>query len=919
MAPPPSRSPGSGQPDREPRATPAKASSGRLRYRLGAVVLVLALVPLVAATTLVFIEAQRARSEKSDVDSVADDVTRLVQLTDLRIALLEERNWRIAGTWVAFFPSNTAATEAIEAIDVEDELVAATGRVDYLVETLGLTEELAEPLDRARTADAGSIFAIGDDYGDLELAMAARSHLVMNQLMTNAGNLEDGGRLISALRVLEATTTARQAISAEIHHFYTVGVFGQYGIAGAYDELGLERSIRTRALSDIDRIGSAGSSVATTLAVIDGSTELQTYETAIDQLLDPSSGDSDRFELTRINEFLAITATATNLYLELVNSAGIDALNASTSLQFEVVRRDQRALGLLSMLIVCTTWLGWFAYRSLLAPIANLALRAQQIRDGDVEADPAPLTGPIEVRAATSAINEAAEQLKLAELQATALAAGDLQHSSLGQPIQGELGASLQKAVRTLASSLSEREDFRRRMRYEATHDGLTQLSNRRAALTRLEQGLARTERTGNRLAVLLFSLDWFKEINDHRGHPAGDMVLQIVARRLSGGVRPGDHVGRLGGDEFVVIAEPVENEEEALGLAERIRQVLQQPMEIDGDILKIGASIGIALSSDSSVDAVGLLHDADLAVDRVKQHGKGGVEFCTDELRASVAAKADFEQAIRKAIADDEFVLHYQPLIAAGTGRCRGVESLVRWERPGVGLQQPGAFIPHAEESDLIIEIDNWVLRATAEQLVKWEAARINEGLTVGVNISGRHLNSPSFVQDVLRPFQQFGIDPRRLVVEITESSLLDDLPSAAGKLTVLRSHGVQVAIDDFGTGFTSLAHLRSLPIDVLKIDRSFTKEDSSASLLKLIVDIGHLLDVEVVAEGIETADQAETLITIGADVLQGFLYGRPEPASESIWLGLGGDRRSVTARNGALRESPRVRTAASPGHPGE
>ena len=889
-----------------------------MRYQLGAVVLVLALVPLVAATTLVFIEARQARIEKGEVESAADDVTRLVQLTDLRISLLEERNWRIASVWVGFFPSNAAATEAIESIDVEQELATATDRVDYLIDALGLTAELEDRLIDARTGDAGSIFAIGGEYREIELTLANQSDLVMNRLMDSAGNLQNGGRLISALRVLETTTTARQAISAEIHLFLAVGVFGPYGIADAYDELVLERSIRIRALTDIDRIGSAGSSVSTTLALIDDSADIDAYEAAIDRLLEPSTDQSAGFDLTRVDELLSITTTATNLYLELVNSAGVDALNASASMQFEVVRRDQRALGLLSLLIVCTTWLAWFAYRSLLAPIAGLSLRAQQIRDGDTEADPAPLTGPIEVRQATSAINEAAEQLKLAELQATALAAGDLQHESLGQPIHGELGASLQKAVRTLASSLAEREDFRQRMRYEATHDGLTQLSNRRAALTRLEQGLARTERTGTRLAVLLFNLDWFKEINDHRGHPVGDMVLQIVARRLTGGVRPGDHVGRLGGDEFVVIAEPVDGDEEALGLAERIRQVLTQPMEIDGDMLAIGVSVGIALSSGNAADAADLLHDADLAVDLVKRHGKGGVEFCTDELRASVAAKANFEQAIRQAIADDEFVLHYQPLIAAATGRCVGVESLIRWERPGVGVEQPGAFIPHAEESDLIIEIDNWVLRAAAEQLVKWEAARINEGLTVGVNISGRHLNSPSFVQDVLRPFREYGIDPRRLVVEITEGSLLDDLPSAAGKLTVLRSHGVRVAIDDFGTGFTSLAHLRSLPIDVLKIDRSFTRDDSSASLLKLIVDIGHLLDVEVVAEGIETANQAEMLSSIGADVLQGFLYGRPEPASESIWLGLGGDRRAVTGVKHADREST-VRTAASPGRPGE
>lgn len=870
------------------------AVDGRPRYRLSAVLLVLALVPLVAAGVLVSLEANRARTEKGDVELVADDVTRLILLTDLRIELLEERNWRIATSWLDVLPFDSLAIDAIGAIDVEEEMAQSIERIDHLVATLQLTR-IGEEIETVRSSPDGSTLDITTAYGSLESLVARESDLVMNRLTTNAGDLNDGGRLISTIRVLEATVTARQALSAEINYFYAMQFAGRSEIGDSFNGLVIEQSARQRALADIDGIGPVGSSVASTLDAIGRSPEVEVYETSAAQLVAAGDSSPQAPIIGSVNESLRITSATTDLYLDLVNSAGVDAFEASAALQAAAIRRDQRALGALTLLVFGTSLLAWFAYRSLLAPIANLALRAQQVRDGHTDADPVPLTGPVEVRQATSAINEAADQLKLAERQATALAAGDLGHDSLGQPILGELGASLQQAVRTLASSLSEREDFRRRMTYEATHDGLTQLSNRRAAMARLEQGLARTERTGTTLAVLLIDLDWFKEVNEHRGHSAGDLVLQIMARRLAGSVRAGDHVGRLGGDEFVVIAEPVENADETLELAERITAKLLEPMEIDGASLTVGVSVGIALSTGTG-DAAALLHDADLAVDQVKRRGKGGVEFCTSELRASVAAKADFEQAIRKAILDDEFVLHYQPIVDPRTGRCKGIESLIRWDRPGWGLEAPASFIPHAEESDLIVEIDNWVLRAAAEQLVRWEAAGINEDVTIGVNVSGRHLNSPSFVQEVLRPFRDYGLDPGRLVIEITESSLLDDLPSAAGKLTLLQSEGVKIAIDDFGTGFTSLAHLKSLPVDILKIDRSFTKEESSASLVKLIVDIGHLLGHEVVAEGIEIQDQADRMSRTGADLLQGYLFGRPAPASESIWLGLSGPLPAAT-----------------------
>jgi diguanylate cyclase (GGDEF)-like protein len=380
----------------------------------------------------------------------------------------------------------------------------------------------------------------------------------------------------------------------------------------------------------------------------------------------------------------------------------------------------------------------------------------------------------------------------LAERQARALADGDLTNPALSERAPGLLGASLQTAVQTLAESLDEREEFRARLAHEAAHDGLTSLPNRNASLAQLQRGVSRTRRNAAMLAVMFVDLDGFKDINDGQGHQAGDDVLREIAERLLRSVRDGDHVGRLGGDEFLVVAEPVSGVDEALRLAERLQAAVSQPTVINGRAFHVNASIGVALTDAASdLTADELLRDADLAVYKAKALGRGRIELCDEDLRSEVRRRAALESSLRRAIDGDGFDLLYQPVIDRRTGRTTAVEALIRWDTPGDGTMPPPELIELAERSDLIVDIDNWVIERVVRQLSEWDATAMSD-VPISINISARHFGSERVVANILGAIAAAGVAPSRLAVELTESALLADLDSAAAKLQALRQAGI-------------------------------------------------------------------------------------------------------------------------------
>jgi diguanylate cyclase (GGDEF)-like protein len=444
--------------------------------------------------------------------------------------------------------------------------------------------------------------------------------------------------------------------------------------------------------------------------------------------------------------------------------------------------------------------------------------------------------------------------------------------------------ARMNLAIDHIVTANRQRQELQDDLAYQATHDSLTNVPNRAQALRLIQGALYRAQRSGSIIGLLFVDLDYFKVVNDRFGHATGDAVLCAAAEAMKQQVRAGDVVARLGGDEFVILLEAVDSQASGVEVAERVVAAIRAAgTSHRGAEVSIGASIGVAFSMDGGTDADRLLAEADAAVYRAKSCGRGRVEVFDESLRSELYERANFETAVRAGLRDGEFLLHYQPIVDVRTQLIRGYEALIRWVRPGVGLVSPDQFIPTAEASKLICEIDRWVLDEALRQLAEWErsGAPGAEQLTIAVNISGVHISDRRIVDDVCSALATSGVAADRLVLEITETVLIDE-PLAIRHLEILRELGVSVSIDDFGTGYNSIVKLQHLPVDGIKIDRSFLSSTHPAAgrLLALIVQAAHAFGLPVVAEGVENSEQLSALQTVACESAQGFLFARPMTA---------------------------------------
>jgi diguanylate cyclase (GGDEF)-like protein len=419
-----------------------------------------------------------------------------------------------------------------------------------------------------------------------------------------------------------------------------------------------------------------------------------------------------------------------------------------------------------------------------------------------------------------------------------------------------------------------------RELSHQALHDNLTGLPNRALVLDRAEQLLARAARQPGMVAGALFiDIDGFKHVNDNLGHAAGDQLLRIVGERLQDAVREQDTVGRHGGDEFVVLFEATPDEETLYLLADRLTEVLREPVELaDGrKIYSITASIGVAAGEHASPDA--LLRDADLALYAAKAAGKDRYTLFEAHMCSGQNGRLELEKDLSAALQEQQFFLFYQPIFDLASRELVSVEALIRWQHPTRGVVAPESFIPLAEESGLIVPIGRWVLDEACRQAAAWAERGIQIG--VSVNASAYQLGRRDFAEDVRRAIGRSGLEPSSLTLELTETTLMRHLPAACERLEEVKALGVQVAIDDFGTGYASLSYLQRIPVDVLKVDKSFvaalSEGGQSRALLQAIIGVGRALSLAVVAEGIEEPDQLSTLEEIGCELAQGFFLGRP------------------------------------------
>jgi diguanylate cyclase (GGDEF)-like protein/PAS domain S-box-containing protein len=448
------------------------------------------------------------------------------------------------------------------------------------------------------------------------------------------------------------------------------------------------------------------------------------------------------------------------------------------------------------------------------------------------------------------------------------------------------------KAYRMAGSQtdITERKLTEQQLLHDAFHDSLTKLPNRALFTDLLARSLGRAQRRADyRFAVLFIDVDRFKVVNDSLGHTVGDELLKAITRRIERCVRPGDTVARLGGDEFTILVDDIGNSSDATRVADRIQRELEQPFSVSEHEVFTSASIGIALSASGYDRADDLLRDADIAMYRAKALGKARYEVFDTAMHSTAKALLELETDLRRAIERNEFRLQYQPVVSLETGRITGFEGLVRWQHPQRGLIGPAAFIPIAEETGLIIPIGRWVLREACRQMREWQDRhRASRDLTISVNLSGKQFAQARLVEEVDQALRDSGLAPSLLRLEITESAVMEDAPSAMATIDQLRALHVKVDIDDFGTGYSSLSYLQRFEIDNLKIDRSFVSSMGSdrgenAEIVRTIVTLARHLGMDAVAEGVETPDQLALLSELGCHRVQGFLFAGPVEGGEA------------------------------------
>ncbi|MBT9569322.1 MAG: EAL domain-containing protein [Thiobacillus sp.] len=416
-----------------------------------------------------------------------------------------------------------------------------------------------------------------------------------------------------------------------------------------------------------------------------------------------------------------------------------------------------------------------------------------------------------------------------------------------------------------------------------AHHDVLTGLPNRVLMYDRLAQAIALTRRTGKQLAVLFMDLDRFKHINDSLGHSVGDQLLQSVGRRLLACVRQSDTISRQGGDEFVALIPDIDHAEDAALAAQKMLAAIALPHRIEQHDLHIGASIGISIYPDDGLDAETLIKHADTAMFHAKDKGRNTYAFFEQRMTTRAIARQSIEASLRLALERQEFVLHYQPKINLRSATIVGIEALVRWHHPQRGLLEPAQFVPIAEDSGLILPLGRWVLREACRQARAWQDAGLPP-ITVAVNTSALEFRTGDFLEYVRATLDESRLDPRYLELELTESVLMRDAASSNSLLHALADLGIKLAIDDFGTGYSSLSYLRQFPINTLKIDRSFVNQITSnpddATIVTAVISMGRDLKQRVIAEGVETAEQAAFLMAQHCDEGQGHYFSRPVEA---------------------------------------
>ena len=874
-----------------------------VRTKLPNISVLLVIFGLVLIVPLTFVAVLQLRSASADVEAasrVQQSADRLATLVRLQPAVNDEilTSGLAAGEASAFnqFPGGGALL-SVDGDIAEDDAIA---RVDELLEELGSSEISNQILTARASIDESveSVIGAGSQYDEVQFTLNLEVKRTITELNSAAG--ATGNESTSEAATLTAAAAELQSATVELDGLWFLLEVAEFIPTSADDVSRFSTGLRQfdERSTILENLVPAAGPVRDSWSNVRFSEELNRvlpqYRLTSDRLiregLDANTTgvvtglDLENVTITEITSALAL---AERIERNLVDSEALsdrlDELLETTIAELSTSAENslddangRRRISQFSLLAAAFVALLTFAVVVLLIskPMRRLADVAEKISMGQLDVQ-IPETGPREIRTGARALNEALASLRHVESQAVAIAEQRLDDPVLDDAAPGALGSSLQIAVTRLAGSVAERDEIQVRLQHEATHDSLTQLPNRRALTGHLQDRYESDEEFG----LLFIDLDDFKVLNDTYGHRAGDEVLSDIASRLRLAMDSAAFVARLGGDEFVIVTEPVSSPEDVRAIAARALAEVRQPVVLTEATITPCASIGAALSG-SAAGPGKLLRDADLALYESKERSKGSIVVCDNELRQSVDGKIALHEAIQHGIDNGEFVLHYQSAVSAKNHSINYREALIRWDRGNGKLTGPFDFIPIAEDSDLIIEIDRWVLDEVGRTIA--ESPAMFDGSPIAMNISARHLSSGRLAANVTSMIQRYDIDPSSLIIEVTETALLDDFDAAEKDLAEIRELGVLVALDDFGTGYMSLAYLRSFPVDILKIDKSFVQQldySENRSILQLIIDTGHVLSLRIVAEGVETLAHSKRLTAMGADILQGYWFAKPGP----------------------------------------
>ena len=851
---------------------------------------VIALIPLLAVGLFAGAAINRRWEDARSSAEVTDRLTTIGLLMQLQLHLDEELLPSQASVQASTFGVTVAEVGALLGFDVGKGIIVARDAVDITLDRIAedgvvdLSESVRQIAQMRVGIDDGSIAAtdIRRAINSIGGAIATLAKVQVAEVQSVARQL-DNDRVERAIHDLLLVHELVNTSNRQLPMLFDA-MLGS--LAGGSPTSALELARVTgwyRVTADRFDSELQGTPAVAWQALRSNPSNAR-FENAIDDLLADGASSVGPANVSELAGLVSSGFARSLAHFNVFEAASVDSVAAADAASQTATDELRNYTMFVAAVMVATVLLLVLVARSISRPLRRLVHVAERVDAGSIAGVTMPRSrGPREVRVVSDAFADLLGGLKVVDEQTNALAAGDLDAPILRVNRPGRLAANLRESVRLLSTSIAERDRLYAQLRHEATHDSVTGLPNRSALLDNISGALERYRGRVASLGLLVIQLDGLRRANDVHGHEIGDAVLAEAGRRLAGAAGGFAEVARLGDDEFIAVGED-ESLDELVELGERVVRAFAAPVEVSGRVVYLSACVGIARAVDASTTRAELMRGASIAASNARTLGRTRVEVFNDDLRGVLARSAELERALAAALAADELRFELQPVWDLSQHRATGFEALARWTRPDGTVVAPIDFVAAAELSDLVIDLDNFVMMSAARAVAEWNRAHGCD-FTIAVNISGRHLLTHRVIDDVRNTLELTGLEPDRLVVEITETVVLTDLEIATAHLAELRDLGVRIAIDDFGSGYTSLVHLRTLPADILKIDRAFVSDLDSVegrSLMKVLVEAAHTLDLGIVAEGVETLQQLQELERLQCDEVQGYYLGRPMPVGE-------------------------------------